>query len=232
MLSAKSKIISNILPKLDLDQINYSIRIENLVNMKMPGYKELKSTEYLNKDGKREVIFYRNFIQGPLVDTARNLDFAIEGEGFFVLETPLGIVYTRDGRFLINNQGILVNRTNFFAVLGERGAIEIPDKQIITNQKGEIYKDKEIIDRFRIAVIKDKENLESHNGIIFKANNKKPLEFSLEEDYKIRQGYIENSNVNSVEQMGKMASDQGFDLRSKAVQLELQRIGKISEMLR
>ncbi|MFH1429285.1 MAG: flagellar basal body rod C-terminal domain-containing protein, partial [Candidatus Margulisiibacteriota bacterium] len=69
-------------------------------------------------------------------------------------------------------------------------------------------------------------------GVLFFAPLNKPLEFSIEEDYKIRQGYIENSNVKTVEQLGKMASDKSFDLKSKMVQMELNRIFKVTEMLR
>ncbi|MFA5928778.1 MAG: flagellar basal body rod C-terminal domain-containing protein, partial [Candidatus Margulisiibacteriota bacterium] len=72
----------------------------------------------------------------------------------------------------------------------------------------------------------------SLNGVLFIASNKLPLEFILEEDYKIRQGYIENSNVNSVEQLTKLASKKTYDLKAKILQMELGKITKTSDMLK
>jgi flagellar basal-body rod protein FlgF len=48
--------------------------------------------------------------QGPLEPTGQPLDFAISGPGFFAVQTPNGVQYTRNGQFSRNNQGILVNQ--------------------------------------------------------------------------------------------------------------------------
>lgn len=59
--------------------------------------------------GVRVVSIVHSFEQGTLVQTGRNLDLAIDGEGFFILETPEGeFRYTRDGNFHVNSEGKLV----------------------------------------------------------------------------------------------------------------------------
>lgn len=62
-----------------------------------------------------------SFEQGPIEMTDRPLDVAINGEGFFRVETPQGERYTRDGRFLINADGGLVTAAGFHPVLNANG---------------------------------------------------------------------------------------------------------------
>jgi flagellar hook protein FlgE len=60
-----------------------------------------------------------NFQAGELRQTGNSLDLAVDGQGLFVLRTAGGqIVYTRDGEFQFNNDGILVSRTDGSTVLG------------------------------------------------------------------------------------------------------------------
>ena len=60
------------------------------------------------------------FDQGDLKRTGNTLDLGIEGEGFFKVQTPVGVRYTRSGNFQLNREGILV-QSNGFPVL-EQGA--------------------------------------------------------------------------------------------------------------
>ncbi|MEW4526358.1 flagellar hook-basal body complex protein [Maioricimonas sp. JC845] len=69
-----------------------------------------------------------NFTQGPIETTGQALDFAIEGEGFFVVEGPDGPLYTRAGAFGIDDAGYLVDpatgyRVQRFGTVGEPDGI-------------------------------------------------------------------------------------------------------------
>jgi flagellar basal body rod protein FlgG len=231
-ICAKTPVVSTITPELEADERKYAVRMENVVNMQTPGYRELKSTTIIDAPGKRRTIFYRDFKQGPLVRTKQSLDLAIEGSGFFVIQTPFGLAYTRDGRFVLDSQGQLVTRADAYPVLGMEGPIFLPDIAVAISQDGNIYHDDKLIGRLRVAVILNPRDLYTGNGVVFSAHPNSALEFSPEEPYKIRQGYVENSNVNSVEQLGNMASDQSYDLKAKILQMELSRLTKVSEMLR
>ena len=82
---------------------------------------------------------FRDYAQGSFEPTNNPLDVAIDGGGFFVVQTPQGERYTRDGSFQINNQGQLVNSSGF-PVLGTSGPIQFQqtDKQINIAHDGNV----------------------------------------------------------------------------------------------
>ena len=64
---------------------------------------------------------YTVFEQGALKESGNPFDLALEGEGFFAIQTPQGERYTRNGSFLIDNNGVLVTKEGF-PVLAKRGS--------------------------------------------------------------------------------------------------------------
>jgi len=69
---------------------------------------------------------YTDLQAGALQHTRNPLDLAIEGEGFFAVQTPRGVRYTRNGAFQLNAEGVLVSREGY-PVLSERGEpIRVP----------------------------------------------------------------------------------------------------------
>jgi len=82
---------------------------------------------------------FHDFSQGAAEPTKNPLDVAIDGGGFFVVQTPAGERYTRDGSFQINNQGQLVNASGY-PVLGGGGPIvfQQTDKQITIASDGNV----------------------------------------------------------------------------------------------
>ncbi len=66
----------------------------------------------------------RDFSAGSMEQTGNPLDFAIEGEGFFAVQTAAGEAFTRDGRFSLNTQGQIVTR-NGDLVMGDGGPITL-----------------------------------------------------------------------------------------------------------
>src|SRR4030095_16172512 len=65
-----------------------------------------------------------NFQGGPMTATGRDLDAALEGPGFFVVDPPAGARYTRNGHFQVNSQGRLVTSEGF-GIMGKGGAITL-----------------------------------------------------------------------------------------------------------
>jgi flagellar basal-body rod protein FlgF len=114
----------------------------NLANVSTPGFKReaAKFEEYVaqvqpseGQTGKQSVSFVkdagimRDLSQGENTATGAPLDFAINGKGFFTVQTPQGLRYTRDGHFSLDQGGQIVN-SDGFAVQGDGGAITItPD---------------------------------------------------------------------------------------------------------
>jgi len=80
-----------------------------------------------------------DFSQGELKTTDSELDFAIEGEGFFMIQTADGVRYTRDGRFSRDAAGNLVN-VDGYRVLGPNGqSITLPEGEVSVSTDGTIY---------------------------------------------------------------------------------------------
>ncbi|MFA5928777.1 MAG: flagellar hook-basal body complex protein, partial [Candidatus Margulisiibacteriota bacterium] len=148
-------VIYKLAPELKNEEYVYEQKMENIVNMQTPGYKELKSVALIDLNGKRKNILYRDFKAGPLARTGESMDLAIEGEGFFVLDTPMGMAYTRDGRFVLDRNGRVLTRANFYPVMADNGGLTLPDQDVVVNQKGEIYKLDQQVGKFKVVVIKN-----------------------------------------------------------------------------
>jgi flagellar basal-body rod protein FlgF len=78
-----------------------------------------------------------DFRPGTLAPTGRDLDFAIDGPGFFVVDTPVGPRYTRCGSFSVNPEGVLVTADGA-AVQGTDGAIHIGAGEVTADPDGTI----------------------------------------------------------------------------------------------
>jgi len=114
----------------------------NIANASTPGFKRenAKFEEFITyvrpsetQTGPQALSFVkdagivRDLGQGELNSTGATLDFAINGKGFFAVQTPAGMRYTRDGHFSLNQDGQLVT-SDGYAVQGDGGAITItPD---------------------------------------------------------------------------------------------------------
>lgn len=148
-----------------------------------------------------------NFISGQMKQTDNKLDFAIKGKGFFKIQTEDGIRYTRDGSFELNNKGELVNADGNH-VLGKEGIITI-DKEFKINKNGEIYVKDEDYDTDEYYEKIDIVNVLNVNALRKEGNNLYQIEEGIDPneqqfDGDLLQGFIETSNVNSVNEMVDM----------------------------
>ena len=156
---------------------------------------------------------YINTSQGSLKKTGNRLDLAISGDGFFVLQTPGGIKFTRNGVFSLNSAGELVNQ-NGFPVLG------INKKPIFLNERGS---DVTITQNGIINLTDPQTNNKLYYGQILTVNFKNPEYLSKYGDTMfsatkssgaptqntnpdILQGYVEESNVNEIKSLAEMIS--------------------------
>lgn len=146
--------------------------------------------------------------QGPLTATYRQLDVAIDGEGFFAVDSPLGARYTRSGSFTINRDGTLVSKDGW-PVQSDGGQInfEPSDHEFEITANGEVYAvndgNKEL--RGQIAVFKfaDKSSLEKMGNSYFKSDSQ-PEIAQVVTDFTVAQGMLEQSNANSIQQMTEL----------------------------
>ncbi len=192
----------------------------NLANISTKGFKreelfvsELKKTvselngSNFSKDAAVPYVGARiDFSQGPLEGTNRPFDVAISGDGLFSVETPDGEAYTRDGRFTLNQEGILVT-SDGHSVLGEGGPIEINVQEnfateVLINGSGEILVDGNIIDKLKIVSTVNPAEFSKIGSNLFQL--KEGIEATALENVEVKQGFLENSNVDSITEMVTM----------------------------
>ncbi len=144
-----------------------------------------------------------DFSPGTLLGTSRPLDTAISGKGFFVVETPDGPLYTRNGVFQINSSGQLVDLEGRI-IAGTDGPIVIPgsvsELQINIAEGGEISADGTLLGKLKIMDFKEneKELVPTGKNCFMAPEGVEP---GVAENAMIRQGYRENSNVQRMEEL-------------------------------
>jgi flagellar basal-body rod protein FlgG len=136
-----------------------------------------------------------DFARGLIRQTENPLDLAISGPGYFVVETPRGVRYTRAGNFAIDAKGYLETLEGH-RLQGMKGAIRIPDGRFSVDTSGRILVGGQEVDRLRI-VNPDPTTLLREGGSLFAL---KPIagQPPLAEGVEIRQGFLEGSNVDPV----------------------------------
>jgi len=154
------------------------------------------------KEAGKELEINKNidFSQGSLEETSKSLDTAITGEGFFVIQTPEGSNYTRNGQFNINQIGQLVDVEGRI-VSGDAGPIVIPrnisESQINIGSDGTISAEGANLGKIQLVEFgTDVAKLKPVGGNCFVApQDVMPVAAS---NSHINQGYCESSNVNTV----------------------------------
>jgi flagellar basal-body rod protein FlgG len=174
----------------------------NLANAETIGFKK----DTISFDLKFKAQVNKDFSQGSFQTTGNALDVALSGEGFFKIETPEGIRYTRNGNFSLDINGVLVDQ-NGNPVLGQGGAIAIAGEEmeetLSINQIGEISLGGEIIDTLDIVTFEDKRKLEREAENLLSYKGPTTDEIQVEQTV-VQHRTLENSNIQVVDEMVRM----------------------------
>lgn len=155
---------------------------------------------------------YTNFEQGQLAPTGNSLDLGLRGEGFLEILTPNGVRFSRRGIMSLNNDGLLVNDSGF-PVLSKPSTtgtdpqsrtIKIPPatKSVAITLQGDIFADNENIAKLNVSEFKDINALRKEGNSLF--INKDPNNIKQEVATSVHQGFVEQSNVNSIQEMSDL----------------------------
>lgn len=152
---------------------------------------------------------FHDLSQGPSEQTKNPLDVSIEGSGFLVVQTPAGERYTRDGSLKVNNQGQLVTEAGY-PVLGTNGPIvfQQTDKDVSIAADGYVTvlegtgRIDSVRGRLRIVNFANPQALSKDGSNLFAAADGAAA--TPDTTSKLRQGFIEKSNVNTVVEMTRM----------------------------
>ena len=152
---------------------------------------------------------YTDFTHGSLKNTANDFDLALIGKGFFCVQKPDGVHYTRKGDFTLNTDGVLVTR-NGWPVMGDGGEITVNNKEnphqykkFAVDEDGNVSVDGKEIGSLRIVEFSEPSRLRKMGDTLFKpAENSPPAQEA--QDFKVSQGFVELSNVDVVKMMTEM----------------------------
>lgn len=143
-----------------------------------------------------------SFEQGSLTQTGGTFDFAIEGDGYFLIETPEGERLTRAGSFTPNGEGDLVTHDGL-RVLDAGGApVFIPPdaRSIAVSPDGTISADGNLVGQIGLVAPVNPDGMLRQSGVLFSADD--GVEPS--ETARVMQGFVEESNVDPIGQLARM----------------------------
>ncbi len=136
-----------------------------------------------------------DFAQGSLQQTGNPLDLALEGPGFFAVQSPSGTQFTRNGNFHLTKDGTLVTAQGY-PVLGDHGAITLPEGSAEISSSGVISVNGDVAGQLQLTEFDPSVPLTSLGNANFSA----PVAAATAAtQLTVRQGSLENSNVNPVE---------------------------------
>jgi len=181
----------------------------------------IKDKDFYPLDGRDEsyVVMdgtHTSFRQGNLRVTQGQLDVALDGPGFLEVSTPTGVRFTRQGSLKVASDGKLVTNDGYPVLASKPQGlstnpqdvasrfINLRDKgaHFIINGQGEMYSGDELIAQLSVSEFKEMGKLQKVAGQLFE--NKDSTNRIPAQNTTVRQGVIETSNVNPIEEMANM----------------------------
>jgi len=136
-----------------------------------------------------------DFSQGSLQQTGNPLDLALEGPGFFAVQSPTGVQYTRNGNFHLTRDGALVTAQGY-PVLGDKGPILLPEGTAEISSAGVISVNGDIAGQLQLNEFDPNVSLTSLGDAYFSAPTAAALPAS---QLTVQQASLESANINPVE---------------------------------
>lgn len=202
---------------------NMNVISNNMTNVSTPGYK----SDTVVQSTFRDELIYRfdkygrtpvgvssrvdtaaervtDHSEGAMKETGRNLDLALAGNGFFVIQTGNGNVYTRNGSFNIDDQGYL-RLDGVGRVMGTNGPIRLNTDDVVVDGQGNIRSNEngQYFGRLRLVDFNNYGQLTKITGGVFRANGQ-----PQNADVAVRQKFVEDSNVSMIDEMTAMMTGQ------------------------
>ena len=190
--------------------------------------------------GVRTAAISINIEQGSLRQTGGDLDLAVEGRGFFEVSLPSGeSAFTRDGAFKRTGEGLIVNSEGYPLA----GDITIPEdaRSVSVNNSGDVYAffdnqpGGQLIGSITLTLFSNEKGLEALGGNLFRQTEASgapiPGEPGIDGRGAIRQGFLEESSVDVVQQIADLIEAQrGYELNSKVISAADQMLGAATQI--
>jgi len=137
---------------------------------------------------------------GDLISTKNNLDVAINGQGFFAVQTPTGVRYTRAGNFALSADGDLVTKDGMKVLSTSDTPINIGDGDVSIGDNGAVLLDRNEIATLKVVNFKKPEGLQKEGFHRFSWTGA-PEDVEAVPEVRVKGGHLEHSNVNATNEM-------------------------------
>lgn len=163
-------------------------------------YEDIGEQSYITAPSQ----LYTDYTQGSFDETGLPLDFAIEGEGFFAIETDEGRFYTRSGNFSLDDETYLCysDKGRVLDINGE--PIQLVTDKITADERGDLFLENGgFLGRIGVYAFADMAQVEKNAQGLFTSDAQPQLV-----DARVIQGMTERSNVDLAQQMAEMIATQ------------------------
>lgn len=192
---------------------------------------------------------FTEYTQGAMKETKNPFDLAMNGDGFFVVDTPYGERLTRNGSFLLGPEGMIVSKEGY-PLLGESGPLQVKANNLVIDEDGKVFQnnrfagdpnrlvsmeenqwdDTVMIDRLKIVKVDQPRYLQKQGSSLYLDTESSGPAYAIQEGERPKtiQGFLEASNVNPVHEMVKMIEvNRAYEANQKVIQSEDQAAEKL-----
>ncbi|MBN1685484.1 MAG: flagellar basal-body rod protein FlgF [Spirochaetales bacterium] len=192
---------------------------------------------------------YTVFEQGALKETGNPFDLAVDGDGFFSVETENGERYTRNGTFILGKEGLLLTKDGI-PVSGENGLIQIKKNNFVIDSTGRVFQNgalsddpqrlvsveenqwesMELVDTLKIVDFARPRYLQKQGDSLWMDTIESGAARLLQDEKrpKIYQGFLEASNVNPVREMVDLIEvNRAYEANQKTIQVQDNLAGRL-----
>lgn len=164
-----------------------------------------------------------DFSQGALRHTGHSFDFALEGDGFFVVRTSAGERFFRGGRLHRDASGTLVTHTGD-PVLGQKGVITLPPGDLAVSSDGTVRVDNRKVDQFRLERVPAGTPLQKAGDLYWV----RPNRTESAQEVRLHQGMLEQSNVDpGMDLVDMIKITRGYEQMQKAIRTMDEMTGQV-----
>lgn len=151
-----------------------------------------------------------------LMFTGNALDFAVSGDGYFEVSTPSGSAYTRKGNFRLDGRGRLVTEQGY-PLMSQGGELVVTTPQPTVDQSGRVSEAGKQIGQIKVVQFSGAQGMVRIDAGLYGQGSAVPAQ--SQSDAGVRQGYLENSNVDSASEMVSLIeSMRHFEAAQKILQ--------------
>ena len=161
--------------------------------------------------------------QGQLTQTGGDLDLALEGDGYFMVETPMGERLTRSGTFSTNAAGDLVTMDGYRVLDAGRAPMFVPGdaKSVKFGADGTLSVDGRALGQIGIFKPEQTHQMVREDGVMFRVDGEVEAAFET----RVLQGFLEGSNVNAISEVARMVEIQrAYEMGQSFLETEDQRV--------